>query len=1286
MEQQNNIQNPWKGLQSYQETDIIYGRDEEIKALYTKILYNTQTVVYGKSGIGKSSIINAGIIPRAKLDDMLPISIRLAHTTSKDDKPSLPYVEQIKQRIIEELKNQGGEEPEEVVTHNPEHQETLWELLHRHRFWLGQGESKKQITPLLLFDQFEEIFTLETDSKRVSTFFAELADLLNEIMPDYLSSSHHTNELETPNELVIGQERQKNVFNRIAKKEVSDHPQYIEKSNFHIVFILREDFLSYLERSTAYIPVMKTNRYALLPLNEEQAADIIMLPQKGLVSKSVAELIIQKVAGRTDFKLDGIPEIEVDAAILSLYLSRLYYKKRNDESEITKELVTQFSDDIIKDFYEESVSGIPNDIIEKIEDQLLTYDNRRNNVSRKDLVQIGIPDTVLTTLVDEKKLLRQFNYRGDNRIEFVHDTLCKVVENRIEQRQITAQKKKQEKELQLLRERNKRYAFSIVALLVLLSLFGFILWDGLYHDIESHYGIVVKKNGWFEGLEKLSESEASYRDCHFVLKKHGRWAKHPYAMEARDGYGKLTANHNMGAYILNQYDDTDKGADQKMVEKLKTVCQWEFVCNQGSDFVVQERALDEKGNLVFTYDRSQTKDPYKVISSYSDDYGFPLILRDSTYFYIQTSYDERGFEILMEFFDDQGMPITNKDSVYQTRKFYLDNGVESAEFSCFLDGRRTMDRFGNCGWIRKFSADSLRSIESTFVDADLNYCRSTEDSVIVIRYEYDEHGRLTKISYWDENGRPDTCSQGYHIRKIGYNRHGELTNEIYFGIDSLRCFNNTTIDGVQRKLFEWTADYDEWGNMIFINMACDSILIGVNKEFTKDGNLVKNVVYQVYNIDRSSLSGDTIYKYMYYKDLQNRTELERDADERCSIRTSFDEYNNPISVACFDFENETPIDSIWGYHINKMKYTYNYNGNTTCISDCCYNLDNEIVYHHEIRVDSVNHTKSELRYNRDGSFMNGYRITFDDKFTVMKTQESIDENWENIRTYKNNQFYYCVKPVYPIKPSRSNEKIGWYAFNEIGVPSVIYDNEKAYHANYFAHGEDLYFDEYGKRINPYEHEWNYLAYIELTQSDTAIGFKNADIVIACNDWDMWFYSNDPMESFNNTTWWDEIDRNFIVARVNESKDSYDTIHVFVPASIINIEKYVEFKKCRCTSQEARRINAITKQFIRKKMVLAEPSDKHHFAYRSGIRETIIILDYNGWNFIENGIDNFSDSLEWNRNKHKRIVYLDIETESIKSFETDADAVGLHCWDDYIRPSGYSYIVELYNEWKNKQQP
>ena len=46
--------------------------------------------------------------------------------------------------------------------------------------------------------------------------------------------------------------------------------------------------------------------------------------------KALVTPFIEKVTGRTDFLLDGIPEIEVDSAVLSLYLNRLYDEKTDD--------------------------------------------------------------------------------------------------------------------------------------------------------------------------------------------------------------------------------------------------------------------------------------------------------------------------------------------------------------------------------------------------------------------------------------------------------------------------------------------------------------------------------------------------------------------------------------------------------------------------------------------------------------------------------------------------------------------------------------------------------------------------------------------------------------------------------------------------------------------------------------------------------------------------------------------------------------------------------------------
>src|SRR5665647_3873148 len=76
------------GLQSYSEaqSDIFYGRDEEIDRLTNLVKANTLTIVFGKSGTGKTSLLNAGVFPRVRKDYCLPFRIRLEFN---DDSPDL---------------------------------------------------------------------------------------------------------------------------------------------------------------------------------------------------------------------------------------------------------------------------------------------------------------------------------------------------------------------------------------------------------------------------------------------------------------------------------------------------------------------------------------------------------------------------------------------------------------------------------------------------------------------------------------------------------------------------------------------------------------------------------------------------------------------------------------------------------------------------------------------------------------------------------------------------------------------------------------------------------------------------------------------------------------------------------------------------------------------------------------------------------------------------------------------------------------------------------------------
>ena len=62
--------NPWKGLRPYEFDDAhtFYGRNTEILQLTSLIEFNRAVILYGKSGIGKSSLLRAGVFPWLKLN------------------------------------------------------------------------------------------------------------------------------------------------------------------------------------------------------------------------------------------------------------------------------------------------------------------------------------------------------------------------------------------------------------------------------------------------------------------------------------------------------------------------------------------------------------------------------------------------------------------------------------------------------------------------------------------------------------------------------------------------------------------------------------------------------------------------------------------------------------------------------------------------------------------------------------------------------------------------------------------------------------------------------------------------------------------------------------------------------------------------------------------------------------------------------------------------------------------------------------------------------------------
>ncbi|MYA76529.1 MAG: hypothetical protein F4132_13095 [Gemmatimonadetes bacterium] len=149
---------PYKFLDYYTENDqgLFFGREEEIENICSRILARRSFLLYGRSGVGKSSILRAGVIPRLQDQGHRTCIIR-----SFTD--PLQHMRRMVRRLVSDNSAGGFVDPDGV---------SLQELLHRN--W-----SRPASRIVVMLDQFEEFFLLLDEPGR-EAFVDELAVIMED--------------------------------------------------------------------------------------------------------------------------------------------------------------------------------------------------------------------------------------------------------------------------------------------------------------------------------------------------------------------------------------------------------------------------------------------------------------------------------------------------------------------------------------------------------------------------------------------------------------------------------------------------------------------------------------------------------------------------------------------------------------------------------------------------------------------------------------------------------------------------------------------------------------------------------------------------------------------------------------------------------------------------------------------------------------------------------------------------------------------------------------------------
>lgn len=488
----------YPGITPFQpeQAHVFFGREQDTERVLAMIRQHQQVLLYGKSGLGKSSLINAGLVPALReeasgKEQLCYVPVRFGNFAEGkalegeglriSTSPVATVIDTIK-RVAKEMgltldtdflqqcfpssdirlwRQYRDNAP--IVTAKGTYireEESIW-------YYLKALQLSANCRIFLVFDQLEELFTYpEADVLR---FKQQLSESLYWDVPPTFSRYLDM--------------REEEVAGYISN---DDWAKLYLRMKIKVLYSIREDKYSLLNKLSDKLPDIMQRRYNLAPLTREQAQQAIVLPAKieGLFrslpftyTPDAIEDMLNKLTK------NGAP---VESTQLQIVCNSIEQDNiAQQRTVVHKNNVPNF-DDIFSKYYTDSLAKIPEHLRKNVQQFIegeLVDNGQRLSFDERRLPAFWRENPVIErVLKQEQHLLRsEPNTTGGHSYEIAHDTLVVAIERAKDKRETEEKAAEMRKQIA---EQRKRMAFLVLVAAVALGVAGWAVW--MWQELEEN--------------------------------------------------------------------------------------------------------------------------------------------------------------------------------------------------------------------------------------------------------------------------------------------------------------------------------------------------------------------------------------------------------------------------------------------------------------------------------------------------------------------------------------------------------------------------------------------------------------------------------------------------------------------------------------------------------------------------------------------------------------------------------------------------------------------------------